>query len=294
MRNIRLEIEYDGTNYYGWQVQNSPCLAGPRLRREASRQAQSTVPALLARFASVRLGEPKARREARRAGRHGPQKRTIQQTIENALQKILQEKVKLICSGRTDTGVHAQAQVANFKTASPIGLDKLHFGLNALLPEDIAVTRVTHAPVDFHSRFCAKSKVYQYVILNSKHRSVFFRNSAYFCRYPLNINLMRKEAKALLGRHNFSAFCASAGKLKNQVKTIKKITISKRNNLITITVKADGFLYNMVRNIAGTLIDIGRGKLSENSLKKILFSKNRRLAGPTAPAKGLYLLKIGY
>ncbi len=254
MRNIRLKIEYDGTNYYGWQIQNGPCLAG----------------------------------------RHSPQKKTIQQTIENALQKILQEEIKLICSGRTDAGVHAKAQVANFKTKSPIDLDKLHLGLNAILPEDISVKKIGVVRDDFHSRFSAKSKVYRYVIFNSKHRSVFFRHSAYFCKYPLDIRIMRKEATALLGKHNFSAFCASAGKLKNQVKTIKRITINKQDNLITITVKADGFLYNMVRNIVGTLIDLGKGRLPENSLKKILLSKNRRLTGPTAPAKGLYLLKVEY
>ncbi len=253
MRNIKLEIEYDGTNYYGWQVQNSP-----------------------------------------RPTAHGPQKRTIQQTIESALQKILQEKVKLICSGRTDTGVHAKAQIANFKTKSLIDLVKLHLSLNALLPEDVVVNKAVQVPDDFHSRFSVKSKIYRYIIFNNSHRSVLSRDFVYFCRYPLNLEIMRSEAKSFLGRHDFSSFCASAGLAKNPVKTIKKIAISKRKDLIYIDIEGNGFLYNMVRNIVGTLIDAGRGRLSRHACKKILIAKNRRLAGATAPAKGLYLLKVKY
>ncbi len=254
MRNIRLEIEYDGTNYCGWQAQN--------------------------------------RHKATKLQRHNF--KTIQEIVENTLHKILQEDVKLIGSSRTDAGVHARAQVVNFKSNSHIALNKLHESLNSLLPDDVAVIRVSNAPLDFHSRFSAKSKVYQYLILNSKHRSVFFRHSAYFCRYPLDVRLMRKESRALLGTHQFSAFCASAGKFKNQVKTVQKLTISKRGELITITIKANGFLYNMVRNIVGTLIEIGRGKFPQNSLKRILLSGDRRLAGPTASARGLTLLKVNF
>jgi len=253
MRNIRLEIEYDGTNYCGWQIQ------------------RHNVP-----------------------GSQGHQAKSIQEIVENTLHKILQEDVKLIGSSRTDAGVHARAQVVNFKSNSRIPLNKLHESLNSLLPEDIAVVRATNAPMDFHSRFSAKSKVYQYLILNSKHRSVFFRQRACFCRYPLDLRLMRKEAKVLLGTHDFSAFCASAGRSKNQVKTVETITFSKQGDLITITIKANGFLYNMVRNIIGTLIDIGRGRLPRNSLKRILLSRDRRLAGPTASARGLTLIKVNF
>jgi len=253
MRNIKLEIEYDGTNYNGWQVQNGP---------------QSTG--------------------------HGPQKRTIQQTIEKALRKILQEEIKLICAGRTDAGVHASSQIANFKTDSKITLLKLHEGLNALLPEDVAVAKVKVMPDTFHSRFSAKSKIYRYVIFNGKHRRAILRNYAYFLRYPLDVNLMRKEAKGLLGRHDFSAFRGSCGKHKNPLKTVKDIEITKKGAFLYIDIEADGFLYNMVRNIAGTLIEIGRGRFSKHSLKKILLSKDRNLAGPTAPAKGLTLMKVTY
>ena len=249
MRNIRLEIEYDGTNYNGWQIQ-------------------------------------------RHAGSNSH--RTIQEIIEKALQKILQEKVKLICSGRTDAGVHANSQIANFKTHSKITLARLHEGLNALLPEDVSIAKVKAVPDAFHSRFSAKSKVYRYTIFNGKHRSAILRNYAYFLRYPLDVKLMRKEAIVLLGRHDFSAFCGSCGKHKNPLKTINNIKIAKKGAFIYIDVEADGFLYNMVRNIAGTLIEIGRGRFPGGSLKKILFSKNRRLAGPTAPARGLTLMKVTY
>lgn len=246
MRNIKLEIEYDGTNYRGWQIQS------------------------------------------------GSQKRTIQETLEKALQKILQEKIRLIGAGRTDAGVHAKGQVANFKTHSEIPLDKLHKGVNALLAQDIAVSAMRQAPQDFHSRFNAKSKVYRYTILNGPQRSAILRNQVYFCRYPLDIKFMQQEAKILLGKHNFAAFCASAGKARNPRRTIKKLKITKQGDLIYVDIEADGFLYNMVRAIAGTLIEIGRGRFPRHRLKSILFSKNRNLAGITAPAKGLCLLKVKY
>lgn len=253
MRNIKLEIEYEGTNYQGWQAQKS---------------LQPTV--------------------------HSPQKKSIQQTIENVLRQLLQEKIKLICSGRTDAGVHANSQVANFKTHSKIVLSRLHEGLNALLPEDISITKVKAVSDDFHSRFSAKSKIYRYTIFNGKHRSAILRNYAYFLRYPLDVALMRKEAKVLLGRHDFSAFCGSCGKHKNPWKTVKDINITRKGDFLYIDIEADGFLYNMVRNIAGTLIEIGRGRFPKESLKKILLYKDRKLAGPTAPAKGLTLMKVVY
>ncbi|MFA4989471.1 MAG: tRNA pseudouridine(38-40) synthase TruA [Candidatus Omnitrophota bacterium] len=246
MRNIRLEIEYDGSNYAGWQVQ------------------------------------PKGRAK------------TIQAVIEKTLRKILQEKIKLIASGRTDAGVHARAQVANFFTRSGMKLSRLKIALNGVLPEDIKVIRLGEEGPRFHSRFKAKAKVYRYTILNRDYSSPLLRNTVYFYPHPLDIKLMRKEALALLGRHNFSAFCAAKGKEKNPVKTIKKLSIIKKKDFIYIDIEADGFLYNMVRNIAGTLVEIGRGSLASGSLRKILLSHRRSLAGPTIPAKGLCLLKVKY
>jgi tRNA pseudouridine38-40 synthase len=246
LRNIRVEIEYDGTRYCGWQAQKTS------------------------------------------------DKPSIQATIQQAVRKILNEEVKIIASGRTDAGVHAQAQVANFKIDASMPLTRLQEGLNALLPEDIAITAIKEAREDFHSRFSAKAKVYRYTILNRPHRSPLLRAYALFCRYPLDIKLMRREAAALLGSHNFQAFCAAQGKGKNPRKTIKRIEITRRNGLVNIEIEANGYLYNMVRNIAGTLIDIGRGELARGSLKKIIASRNRVKAGPTAAAKGLCLVKVKY
>jgi tRNA pseudouridine38-40 synthase len=266
MPNIKLEIEYEGSNYCGWQVQNS---------------RQSSVVS--------------------------HQKKAIQEVIEKALRKILQEKVRLIASGRTDAGVHAKAQAVNFKTSFGIKLEKLQMALNSLLPADITVSKVEEAKPDFHSRFNAKSKIYRYAILNRGYPSALLRGRAYFVPHRLNLKLMRKESQYLLGSHDFKSFCASHSSAKNMVRTIKKISIKKLSSqlltyssqlkdspIIVIDIEADGFLYNMVRNIVGTLIEIGRGRFKKGYLKKLLLAKNRRLAGPTAPAYGLCLMKVNY
>jgi len=245
MRNIKLVIEYDGSSYAGWQIQQN--------RQE-----------------------------------------TIQQTLEQTLQKILQHKVKLIGSGRTDAGVHALGQVANFKTDSDISVEKLKKALNALLPKDTVVSSAGEATKKFHSRFDARLKTYRYVILNRDYRPAIMRNNVYFYPYPLDIRLMRSESRCLLGKHNFKAFQASSGKERDPVRTIRRLEVTKTDNYIHIDIEADGFLYNMVRNIVGTLIEVGRGRFDKGYFKKLLLSGDRRLAGPTAPSRGLYLLKVDY
>lgn len=249
MPNFKLEIEYDGANYCGWQKQ---------------------VP-----------GAPK-------------HKASIQGSIEKALRRILQEKVKLIASGRTDAGVHALAQVANFHTHSGISLERLQKALNSLLPQDIRIRKVQQAPDDFHSRYWAKSKQYRYTVLNRPFSSAFFRGSVYFCPYAIDVRLMQQEARILLGRHDFSAFEGSGRRSKNTVRSIRKIRVSKDKEFIHIDIEADGFLYNMARNIAGTLLEIGRGHFKAGSLKKILLSRDRKKAGPTAAPGGLCLVKVSY
>ncbi len=251
MFNLKLEIEYDGTRFYGWQVQN---------RRQ-----------------KTEVRSP-----------------TIQETIERTLHKILREKVKLIVAGRTDSGVHALSQVANFKTNSKIPLEKLRWALNCLLPEDIKVSRIRKVPLDFNSRFCAKSRIYRYTVLSRKYSSAFLANRVHFFHYPLDIRLMRKEARALLGRHNFRSFQATDSRERNPLRTIKRIKITKEKDLVYIDIEADSFLYNMVRNISGTLLEIGRGKFSKGSMLRILKSRDRKLAGPALPAKGLCLVKVKY
>lgn len=253
-RNIKLEIEYDGTNFCGWQVQ--------KIRKS---------------------------------------KKSIQETIETAFQKVLNEKIHLIASGRTDSGVHAKAQTANFHCKSTIEAKRLRAAVNAFLPPDIVVNRAEDVPMDFHSRFDAKSKVYRYIILNQARRSALLRNYVCFCRYRLDAALIRQEAESIIGRHDFRAFCAGGSGVKDTVRTIKNITIKSAGlplivycKLIVIDIEANGFLYNMARNIAGTLIEIGRGRFPKGSLKEILSSRDRSRAGPTAAASGLYLLKVNY
>ncbi len=252
MRNIKLTIEYDGTNYSGWQVQ------------------KSTV--------------------------HSPQStlKTIQEEIEKAIAKITGKRSKLYGSGRTDRGVHAKEQIANFHTLSRLSLDTLKRGLNAVLPDDISITKIEEVDKNFHSRFDVKAKTYRYTILNSKSSSPFIKNYSLYIPYRLNLSTMKKEARVLLGRHDFKSFRASDKKQKSTVRTIKKINIGSKGSLITIDIEADGFLYNMVRNIIGTLIEIGRGKFPPGSIKRILKAKDRTVAGPTAPAHGLCLMKVRY
>jgi tRNA pseudouridine38-40 synthase len=246
MRNLKLEIEYDGTNYAGWQVQ-------------------------------------------------APQrKKSIQEVLEKTLRKILQEKIRLIVSGRTDAGTHALAQTANFKTNSGISADKLRKGLNALLPDDISISKVEEVASNFHSRFDAKSKIYRYCLLNRPHPSAVLRNTVYFYPYPLDIKLMQKESRALVGRHDFRSFQAADKKERGSIRTIKELKISRKGDFINIDIEADGFLYNMVRNIVGTLVEIGRGRFKKGSLRRILLAKDRKIAGPTLPARGLCLLKVKY
>lgn len=253
MRNFKLEIEYDGTRYHGWQVQN-----GKKAR------------------ASYRSSQ------------------TIQHILEGVLKKILQEDIKLTVAGRTDSGVHALSQVANFKSSSRMPFERLHWAINCLLPKDIKVTRIKNVSLDFNSRFCAKSKLYRYTILNRKYSSALLANRVYFFNHPLDVSLMRREARVLLGRHNFKSFQAVDTRQRNPLRTIKLIKISKEKDLVHIDIQADSFLYNMVRSIAGTLLEIGRGRFPQGSMKNILKMRNRQLAGPTLPAKGLFLVKVRY
>jgi tRNA pseudouridine38-40 synthase len=265
MRNIKLVIEYDGTNYSGWQTQTS-------LKRKVKNE----------------------KLKSRKVTQKAETVRTIQETIETALQKILQKEIKLIASGRTDAGVHASCQVANFKTDSKIPLEKIRLALNSFLPKDIVIKKVEEVNDDFHSRFDAKEKTYRYAILNRYYPDPFLKNCAYFFPYKLDLVLMKSEALCLMGRHDFKCF-QTVDKIERQSKRfIKEIKVYKRNNYIYIEITANGFLYNMARSIAGTLIEIGRGRFGKGSMRRILASKKRASAGPVAPANGLTLINVSY
>ncbi len=246
MRNIRLTLQYDGTNYFGWQSQKNTPL-------------------------------------------------TIAEILGKILKTILQEEIKLFAAGRTDAGVHARAQTVNFTTISSLTIPRLAHSLNSLLPEDIRVVKAQDVPVSFNSRYSAKVKTYRYTILNRNSSDVFLRRYVYHLpRISLDVFAMRQASAFLIGKHDFSSFKRTDKKKRMTVRELKEIRIIQNGALIHIDVTANSFLYHMVRNIAGTLIEIGKGKLPPESLQKILQTKNRKNAGPTAPACGLCLMKVKY
>lgn len=220
--------------------------------------------------------------------------KSVQAALEAALRRILNEKVKLISSSRTDSGVHAKGNVANFKTDSKMLLLNIQRGLNSILPKDIAIVEAKEVALDFNSRFDAKSKIYRYTILNRPYPAALCRDYFYHIPCKLDLKMMRQEAMPLLGRHDLRSFKAADNKERSSVRTIKRLEIKRRGELIEIEIEADGFLYNMARNIVGTLVEIGRGRFKPGSMEKILKAKDRCFAGPTAPAKGLCLIEVKY
>ena len=217
----------------------------------------------------------------------------IQGTIEKAIFDITREEVKITGSGRTDAGVHALGQVANFKINSQIPVDRIPNALNAKLPKDISIVKAEEVDEDFHSRYSAKKKTYRYQIYNSQYRSPIYADISYPVKYDLDIDKMKKEAKSLIGTYDFKGFMSSGSSVIDTVRTIYNIEVSKSEDLIIIEIEGNGFLYNMVRIIAGTLVDIGRGRITEK-MSTIIESKSRSMAGHTAPAHGLYLKKVDY
>lgn len=220
---------------------------------------------------------------------------SIQQVLEEAIELITGEKVSVIGSGRTDAGVHALNQVAHFKSNSLLPLDNIYRGLNSVLPEDIVIKEMEEVPEDFHALRDVKSKVYVYKICNQRLRPAIGRNYFWHVRYPLNMEFMREATKYIIGTHDFSAFCAANTQVKDRVRTILDIDIKKNEEgIIEVNVVAHGFLKYMVRNIVGTLVEIGRGKWEPEEMKKILESKDRKIAGATAPAYALFLKEVKY
>ena len=222
-----------------------------------------------------------------------PNSSGIQGTIEYAIYEITKEKVNIIGSGRTDAGVHALGQVANFKTNSSIPAARIPNALNAKLPKDISIIDCQEVSDDFHSRYSATGKIYRYLIYNKPYRSPLYKDTSYHIRYELDIEKMRSEARSLLGTHDFKGFMSSGSSVKDTVRTIHDISIENSGDLIVLEVEGNGFLYNMVRIIVGTLVDIGRGRI-DKSMEEIIASQDRGEAGHTAPAHGLFLKKVHY
>ncbi|MCU0558994.1 MAG: tRNA pseudouridine(38-40) synthase TruA [Desulfobacterales bacterium] len=247
MLNFRLTIEYDGSDYSGWQRQSS--------------------------------------------------KPTVQAEIEKALATMTRSAVTLHGAGRTDAGVHALGQVASFRCDTRLAPDQLLKGLNSLLPPDIAIRECCRAPEEFHARFSAKSKRYGYRVLNREVRSALERRTSWFLHTPLDLAAMQQAADRLCGRRDFKAF-ESAGS--PRAHTVREVTAAEwvcdrqQPGLLFFQIAADGFLRCMVRNIVGTLVAVGRGALAPAGIDAILDSRDRRRAGPTAPARGLFLLEVRY
>jgi len=243
MRNLRLLIEYDGTNYHGWQIQ--------------------------------------------------PGDATVQQTVINAIRKITGEPVNLIGAGRTDAGVHAEGQVANFRTETRIETKRLPLAINSELPDDIVIKGANEVPPEFHAQFDAQGKTYRYQIWNSRIRPALNRHRHAWVKAPLDVGRMSDAALTFVGTHDFESF-ASECREKDSVRTVSELELGGEGELITMRISADGFLYSMVRAIAGTLIDVGRGHLAVDEVPQMLAARDRRQGGPTAPACGLYLVEVQY
>jgi len=247
MKNIKLIIEFDGTNYCGWQRQ---------------------------------VKEP-----------------TVQEAVEKAISSLTGEATEAInltgCS-RTDSGVHSIAFVANFKTSSTVPPERFKEALNSRLPEDIAVINSEEVAPDFHARYAALGKTYCYTILNRGVRSPLYRNHTYLVKDHLDIDKMKEASRYFVGKHDFTAFKSTGSSVKTSVRTITALEVHKEGDLIKIYASADGFLYNMVRIIVGTLLEVGRGKIQPDTIKEIIESKERTRAGICVPAQGLSLDKVYY
>ena len=274
MRTLKLTLAYDGTRYAGWQVQKTRGRPAPALAMDGP-----------------------GRSEAR------GQKPTIQGVLESALSRILREPVRVIGSGRTDAGVHAIAQAAHLSTRSPIARGRLLRSVNALLPPDIAVTDIEEAPSGFHARFSARRKHYRYRIHTGAVVLPFIRPYVHHVRRPLNLALMRREAQALVGTHRFRGFARLRAPGQETRRTITSVRLVRKGTELQLEIEGNGFLHTMVRSIAGTLLDIGRGRLPPGTVRRLLRAPplvgagrapDRRLAGTTAPACGLTLVSVVY
>lgn len=219
---------------------------------------------------------------------------TIQGKIEDVLSKMTGENIEIIGSGRTDSGVHAYGQVANFKTFSSMKTWEIKDYLYTYLPEDIVVTKIQEVPRNFHARYNVISKTYVYKIWSAPYHNPFKRKYMEHIPEKLNIPTMEEAAGFLIGEHDFTSYCSSKSKKKSNVRRIHSIRIHQEGPLMEITLQANGFLYNMVRIIVGTLLEVGHGRMSPEQVEAILQGQKRALAGPTISPKGLYLVEVEY
>ncbi|MCK2005750.1 tRNA pseudouridine(38-40) synthase TruA [[Brevibacterium] frigoritolerans] len=224
-----------------------------------------------------------------------PEKRTIQSEFEAVLAQMHKGTIiKVTASGRTDSGVHAKGQVLHFESPLTFPTENWIKAFSALLPTDIIVLEVDIVPDDFHARFHTTGKEYRYIVARSKLRDPFKRNYAYHYPYPLNMEAMREAISYLIGTHDFTSFCSAKTEVVDKVRTIKEMDFEEGDEFLVFRFVGEGFLYNMVRILVGTLLDVGSGKMSPHDMSGILDKKDRSFAGKTAPAQGLYLWKVFY
>ena len=254
-RRILMEVAYDGTGYHGWQIQ--------------------------------------------------PESITIEKVLNETLSGLFQEDIAVIGASRTDAGVHALCNIAVFDTGARIPAEKLPYALNRKLPEDIRIRKAMEVAADFHPRKCNSRKTYEYRILNTEFPYPQKRLYSHWTYYSLDVKRMQKAAEYLIGEHDFKSFCSVNAQTESTIRTIYNITVEKTDlpsnegsrieeGEIVIRVTGNGFLYNMVRIIAGTLMEVGRGKAKPEEIKEMLEGKDRQIAGPTAPAKGLTLVRYEF
>ena len=244
MRNIKLTIEFDGSNFCGWQRQ--------------------------------------------------PQGRTIEQTIEKAIYKATGEELLINGCSRTDAGVHAKALVANFHTNSTIPGEKFREAINVRLPKDVSIVKSEEVDENFHARYSSKGKTYVYTIVNRYERLSYGWQYLYRYPYEIDIDKMREACKYFLGTHDFTAFMSPGSSIKTTVRTISDLHIECEEEKIKVFITGDGFLYNMVRIIVGTLLKVGNGKIIPGEIEEIILEKNRKRAGMCVPPNGLVLEKVFY
>ncbi len=219
---------------------------------------------------------------------------TVQEVFQNAVEKVFNERLDVKGCSRTDSAVHANMYCLTIDTDMKIENENVVLALNTYLPKDIAVVSCEETDFDFHPRYSCKSKEYVYKIYNGKIRDPFLEKYAFHYRYPIDVNLLNKEAQAFVGTYDFCGFCSVKSDVEDTVRTVKSISVTKDGDMVYIKVEADGFLYNMVRIMVGTLLFINEGKIKEGELTDIINSKERKRAGKTAQPQGLYLNRINY
>ena len=219
---------------------------------------------------------------------------TIQGELEKALQILTGEKTAVVGSGRTDAGVHARAQVINFFTQARIPAERFPLAVNSLLPRDIVVREAQDVAADFHARYSARRKTYRYVIYNARHHSPFWRHYSYHVPVPLDIEKMSAGTAYFIGTHDFRSFCAQGAAVEDYVRNVSACRVEKKGPLLCLTVTGDGFLYNMVRIMTGTLLEIGQSKRPPDDIARLLQAGDRTRAGATAPPQGLCLWSVEY